>query len=186
MNITAVILCSGLSRRMGENKLLLPLRGKRLFEYTVDTVEKAGFKKTVAVTSYRDIAYYCKNITVVLNPGNIEGISSSIRLGVQNCGNCDGIMFFTADQPFLDIDTIRILVDAFERENKIIVPRCCGKPANPVIFPIRYRDSLLSLKGDEGGKKIYRSVPKDVSFVDFENEILFSDIDTREDMKKLM
>ena len=58
MRVTAVIMCSGFSRRMGENKLLMDFRGKRMFEYTVDTVKKAGFYKTVVVTAYDEIADY--------------------------------------------------------------------------------------------------------------------------------
>ena len=70
MKITAVIMCSGLSRRMGENKLLMPFRGRRLFEYAVDAVREAGFWKTVVVTAYEEIAQYCRDMTVFFNPDN--------------------------------------------------------------------------------------------------------------------
>ena len=38
MKITAVIMCSGLSRRMGKNKLLMEFRGRKMFEYVFDAV----------------------------------------------------------------------------------------------------------------------------------------------------
>ena len=113
MKITAVIMCSGLSRRMGDNKLLMLFRGRRLFEYAVDAVREAGFWKTVVVTAYEEIAQYCRDMTVVFNPDNEEGIASSIRLGVLNSGDSGGIMFFTADQPFIGVREINRLTEAF-------------------------------------------------------------------------
>ena len=48
----------------------------------------------------------------------------------------DGYMFFTADQPFLDVDTIKNLIREFtENSAYIIVPQCDGRRGNPVIFP---------------------------------------------------
>ena len=185
MNITAVIMCSGLGRRMGKNKLLMPFRGKRLFEYTADAVSEMDFYKRIAVTAYEEIALYCKNMTVIFNPDNEEGVSSSIRLGAENSGDCDGIMFFTADQPFLDTKAINRLISAFEGEGKITVPFCNGRPGNPVIFPVKYKNDLLELRGDEGGKKIYKAAGSDMLPVVFDDEILFSDIDTYGDLKKL-
>ena len=54
--ITAVVMCSGLSRRMGENKLFIPFNGKKMYQHTLDTVIKSGFYRVNVVTSYDEIA----------------------------------------------------------------------------------------------------------------------------------
>ncbi len=186
MKITAVIMCSGLSRRMGDNKLLMLFRGRRLFEYAVDAVREVGFWKTVVVTAYEEIAQYCRDMTVVFNPDNEEGIASSVRLGVLNSGDSGGIMFFTADQPFIGVREINRLTEAFGDGEKIIVPYLGGQPKNPVIFPSRYKNELAGLTGDFGGKSVYKNHPEDVRKVIFENGLPFADIDTAEDMERLL
>ena len=177
MRVTAVIMCSGFSRRMGENKLLMDFRGKRMFEYTVDTVKKAGFYKTVVVTAYDEIADYCSWADIIRNDEAIEGMSASVRLGVNNCGNCDGIMFFTADQPFIDETVINKLKTVFDETSKIVIPVVNGKAKNPVIFPIRFADELLLLKGESGGKKVYSKHIDEISCVVFDEEKPFIDFD---------
>lgn len=185
MKITAVIMCSGLSRRMGTNKLFICLNNKMMYEHIIDTVLASGFDKIVIVTSYREIAEKYSNLNIIINNNNTEGISASIRLGVENSGSCDGIMFFTADQPFIDAETIKKLVGAFENDNKIIVPICKGTPKSPVIFPIRYKNELMALHGDEGGKKVYKKFYSDVLEMKFNEELPFLDIDTKDDLARL-
>ena len=94
-------------------------------------------------------------------------------------------MFFTADQPCLDVKAVKRLMAAFEERKQIIVPVYEGKTRNPVIFPIKYKDDLLSLKGDNGGKKVYSLFYDDVYEVPFDTELPFFDIDTEDDLIRL-
>ena len=183
MKITAVIMCSGLSRRMGENKLLMDFKGRRLFEYIINTVSEIDFYKILVITPYKEICEYSGNLSVINNTENFKGISSSIKLGAENCGECDGIMFFTADQPFMTGHVIEKLIKCFNENNKIIVPTVNKVFKNPVIFPIRYKKDLLALSDDYGGKYIYTQFIDDVIFEEFNDATPFIDIDTAEDIK---
>lgn len=185
MKISAVIMCSGLSRRMGENKLLMDFKGRRLFEYVFDAVSECDFYNVVVVTAYDEIAKYSKEFNVVYNYENYRGMSSSIRLGIMNSGDCDGIMFLTADQPFIDNATINRLNFIFCKENKIIVPKVKNTPKNPVVFPTRYKNELALLKEEEGGRSIYSRHTSDVCWVLFDNDRPFFDIDTFDEFDKL-
>lgn len=187
MKITAVIMCSGFGRRMGTNKLLMPVEGKRMFEYVLDTVCSIGFYKTVVVTPYEEIKNYSENkgFIVAYNAENQEGISASVRIGADLAESSDGIMFFTADQPLIDAVSINKLIDDFQVNGKITVPVLNGKNKNPVIFPIRYKKNLLSLSGDIGGRQIINTNKADISKVVFDKERPFLDIDTAEDFKLL-
>ena len=51
--ICALILVAGMSRRMGDFKPLLPLRGRTLIENSVDSVLSGGADTAVVVTGYR-------------------------------------------------------------------------------------------------------------------------------------
>jgi len=187
MKITAVIMCSGFGRRMGKNKLLMPLNGKRMFEHVFDTISNIMFYKTVVVTPYEEIKTYAENkgFDTAFNAESEEGISASIRIGTGLSEDCDGIMFFTADQPFIDVATVYRLIFEFENTNKITVPVLNEENKNPVIFPAKYKKALLSLSGDIGGKQIINSNKADVSKVLFDNERPFIDIDTTDDLEKI-
>ena len=53
--ISAIIMASGFSRRMGKNKLLMKYNDKFLIEYTLDTISKFDFKEKIIVTQYEKI-----------------------------------------------------------------------------------------------------------------------------------
>lgn len=184
MKIAAVIMCSGLSKRMGKNKLLMNFNGRRMFEYVIDTVTQVDFAKIAIVTTYCEIGKYAEELEVYYNPNSNEGISASIKIGIQSCRDCDGIMFFTADQPFLNAETIIKLLDAFRLTNKIVVPIAEGTPKNPVIFPFRYYDELMLLRGEQGGKKVYNNHLDDICFINFQTINPFIDIDTLSEFYK--
>ena len=98
-----------------------------------------------------------------------------------NTKNTDGYMFFTADQPFLDIDTIRILQNKYtENSDYIIVPTCDGKRGSPVIFPSSFKEDFLKLQGDVGGKIIINKNLDKVKFVEVQDSRKLFDIDTKE------
>ena len=42
--IAAIILASGMSKRLGRNKLLLPLGNKRVIEHVIDNVKSSRIK----------------------------------------------------------------------------------------------------------------------------------------------
>ena len=107
--ISAIILASGYSRRMGKNKLLLKYRGKSLIEHTIETILSCGFSEVILVAREEQIIEIGNrnDLKVIKNENAIKGISESIKLGVMNAKNTEGYMFFTADQPFLDVATVK-------------------------------------------------------------------------------
>ena len=97
MKIGAVLLCSGLSRRMeNKNKLLIKIDNKPMFQYTVDNVIRCDFDEIVAVTAYDEIEDYClrKDIKTVRNKNSQLGQSQSIKLGTKALYDMDAIAYF--------------------------------------------------------------------------------------------
>ena len=87
-----------------------------------------------------------------------EGISLTIRLGVEELMDCQGILFMTADQPLLTAASISRLTAAFrERPQGIAAAACQGKRGNPCLFPQRLYPELLALQGDVGGSAVIRA-----------------------------
>jgi len=187
--INAIIMASGYGRRMGTNKLLLLFRNKALVEHIIDKIVECDFYNKVIVSRDERILELAlkKGIGTVQNNSAYKGQSESIKLGIVNTLKADGYMFFTADQPLINVETIRLLIDTFNKDsNAIVVPRFEDKRGNPVIFPAKFIDELMLIEGDKGGKSVITKNIKDVIFVDIKNEYELMDIDTYEDYEKIL
>ena len=91
-----------------------------------------------------------------------------------------------ADQPKLTVDDIMPLIKASKQyKNEIIYPTIEGSPTNPTIFPARFRNELLALTEDRGGRDIRNSNPDSRIPVEVENPDNFLDIDTMKDYYRL-
>ena len=187
--ITAIILASGYSRRMGQNKLLLKYRGKSMIEHTIETILQCGFSEVILVAREAEIIEIGNEngLKVIKNENAVKGISESIKLGVMQAKETEGYMFFTADQPFLNIGTVKSLTAKF-RENSayIIIPKCEGKRGSPVIFPRGFKEDFLKLEGDVGGKVIINKNLDKVKFLEIQDSSELVDIDTIENYHNIL
>ena len=188
MRINLILLAAGNSKRFNGNKLLAIYKDKPIYMYIVEKVLDLKLNKIICVTQYKEIkeALLNTDINVVMNENSSLGISSSIKLGINFDKNADGYMFMVCDQPFISIKTLNSLIDNFINGNKGIV--CVGygdNKGNPVIFSKRYINELLSLEGDNGGKRILKGHLNDLNIVNVDNEIELADIDTQEEFIKL-
>ena len=185
-NMTAILLASGFSKRMGEDKLLLPFRGGTLLSHAVDLVASIPFGQRLLVIppERRKRLRIPQNITVILNTEAQRGQSESVKLGVR-AATGQAYCFFAADQPLLDRETVECLL-ACSNDTRIVYPTGGGNPSGPVIFPAAFREALLCLEGDQGGRGIRRAHPEAQFPVVISNPHLLHDIDTRAEYKELL
>jgi molybdenum cofactor cytidylyltransferase len=188
--LDAIIMASGLSQRMGCNKLLLPLGELTVVEQFLAHFPYGLFHKVIVVYSDLQVAAIAGKYSAILchNQDPRAGKSHSIQLGLSRSTAEDGIMFAVADQPLLTGVTIRILVEMFYRLDcqKIIVPEVAGRPANPVIFPAACRREFAKLQGDSGGRQLIGKEPERVCSVPFGAEDEFRDVDTPESYQHIL
>lgn len=185
MKINAILMASGLSERMGQNKLMLKFKDKEIYKYTLDLLQSLNFDKVVVASSYEEILEDAekRGFVAIENKDNKIGKSASIRLGVEACDEDAAMMFFVADQPLLTKETCEKLIARF-KENQIITYPVVGRRRGaPVIFPPQFRDKLLGLKEDQGGMIFAKDNPTNKVEIGSETELL--DIDTVESYEKL-
>lgn len=177
MKINAIVMASGLSKRMGENKLFLNFKGEELYQHCLDLINKLDFNKVIVVSSYEEVLEKSIDMgyTAIFNDYNEVGKSSSIRLGVNECLD-EAMMFFVADQPLLTLNTCKKLIKAYEKNQAITYPVVNDRRGAPVIFPNSYKDDLLKLKGDQGGMIL--AFNQEVNKLDISDESELLDIDT--------
>jgi len=182
--ISAIILAAGESRRMGEPKQLMPLGKTTILERTVDNFLNSEVHDVIVVVGYRAEEVISliadRSVAIAVNSAYREGMSTSIVAGLSLISDkIQGVMLALADQPFIDSHTINHLIEAFGAHNKnIAIPVYQGKRGHPVIFAIKYKEELLRLKGDIGGKEIIGQHPDDILEVTVNCEGICVDINT--------
>ncbi|MCL2248497.1 MAG: NTP transferase domain-containing protein [Oscillospiraceae bacterium] len=187
MKISAILLSAGLSLRMGEDKLLLDYSGASLFERAIALLAQLPVYERIVVTTKER----CEKVNlpscvrVVLNHNPQIGQSESIRLGVSDAQGTH-FMFLVADQPKLSVSALEPILNVAQKNpDKIVFPIVCGKPSSPAIFPARFKDELLALSGDMGGRDIRRAFPELCFGVEVQSPCDFVDIDDLEDYNRL-
>jgi len=184
--ISAIVLAAGESNRMGKPKQIMPLGESTILEQTIDNILSSIVDETIVVLGYKaeEVRKAIANrpVRVAVNPDYRQGMSSSIIAGLKLIDRrAQAVMVALGDQPFVDSQTINILIGAFVADDKgITVPVYRGKRGHPVIFDIRYKDELLALKGDIGGRAIIARHSEDVLEVSVNCEGVCIDIDTVE------
>lgn len=182
--IAAVVLAAGLSRRMGRDKLLLPLDGAPLFQKTVDLAVRLPFAARLVVTNTPQIAAYAAvhGCQVVPSPRAEAGMGCSVAAGAASLPEpCTGVIFFNADQPFLTAEAVTRLCRRFWETDQIAVPVTAGAPTAPCVFPRRFWPELAALNGTQGGRAVYRRHPDETVFVPMDDPALFRDVDVPAD-----
>ncbi len=167
MKISATILAAGQSSRMeDDNKLLLPINEAPMISHVCKTVLAAGLDPVVVVTGFESDLVTQAIPTVIneiiYNSYWRSGMASSIYEGLSALPqNVAGNMIVLGDMPMLSKNTLDLLIDEFivQQGDHIIYPIYEERQANPVIFPKKYFQEILSTTGDHGCKKVLKQYP---------------------------
>lgn len=194
MKIGIILMASGFSSRYGANKLLSLIDKKPMYSYILDCLEAVTEVlrdsmeiHTVVVSQYGDIlkAAQDKGMLSVLNTDSHQGITASIKLGLENLASDTAHYgFFVADQPYLKKETVVDFLKAYVSSGKGIGCMVSGERlGNPVMFSSQYYKELYALEGDKGGKQVVSQHLDDLFKYSASGKELF-DIDRREDLIK--
>ena len=177
--IAVILEAAGDSRRFGSNKLLHIMEdGRPMIASILDAVRPIEAYKKVLVTQYDEVASMAPEFDVVMNDRPDLGISRSMQLGLEAGGYADAFMFCVCDQPGITTSTIRKLIDTYKKGTAGIVSLAWqGKMCNPKIFSSRYKEELMRLSGDTGGRQIIAAHTDDILLIEAESEDEVNDID---------
>jgi len=165
--IAAIVLAAGGSSRMGRPKMLLPLPGGTVLATAVARLLAAPLDRVVVVVG-SDAARVRREaalpddprLAVVENPAWEGGMSTSLRTGVLACPEARALLVSLGDQPAVDPDLVRRLVEAWRGGARLAVPvhpDAGGlRAGHPVLFDASLRDELLGLAGDVGAREVLR------------------------------
>lgn len=186
--LKVIVMAAGLSRRFGSNKLLAGFRGKPLIVCVFEALK--GIASDQVYVVFRDVEVkelaMSYGFNVCYNPQPKEGQSRSIREGILCAGEASAYMFLTGDQPLLKAETLAGMASKFlEFPGKIMVAAFQGRRGSPVIFDMCYKDALLALRGDAGGRSVIQEHPDAIVLYEINEAFELADVDHLEDLAGL-
>jgi molybdenum cofactor cytidylyltransferase len=189
--VAAVVLAAGLSRRMGENKLLVPIDGTPMIA-RVDDALAASPVASVSVVLGHDAARVRaaldgRSVQFVECADYADGLSASLRAGISSIEGADAALVCLGDMPWVAPAHVRAVIDAFDPAagRAVCVPFFAGKRGNPVLWAARYFPEMQALSGDVGARELLERHAEAVFPVEVGDAAVTLDIDTREALARL-
>jgi len=188
--VAGILLAAGGASRFGSPKQLLSYQGMPLVRRLARVALASGLWPLLVVSgAYTpEIRQALEGLAVDLlhNPHWQAGQSTSVKVGVNALPpEAGAVIFFLADQPFVDESLVLALVEAHAQSlAPIVAPMVDGRRSNPVLFDQRTWGDFASLTGDAGGRALFSRYP--VAWLPWHDPRLLLDVDTPEDYQRLI
>ena len=186
LKVGFVVMAAGLSSRYGRNKLLAELEGRSLISRALDAVPIEKLDRVAVVTRFPEVLALAeaRGFESVWNDHPEEGVSLTIRLGLERLCDMDAAVFMTGDQAWLSRASVSAMVD-FCREypGHIISMSYAGERGSPSIFPSALFPELDALRGDTGGCVVIRRHEDILRCFDVADAAELRDIDHPADLR---
>lgn len=185
-SIAAVVLAAGRSRRMGDrNKLILEVDGTPMIRRVVEVAVASGLEPVVVVVGdeaadIRRAVGSLPPVRFVENERPREGLSASLRLGLEAVQDVTAVIVFLGDMPWIEPGHVGALVEAFDPASgrEICVPVAGGRRGNPVLWSSGFFPEMSRLCGDVGAKRLMDLHADRLHEVPFDDDAVLRDVDT--------
>ena len=157
----ALVLAAGEGSRFGgSGKLLADLGGRPVVAWAVDAACASSADRVVVVVGSRGEA-----VRAAVPPGRAEvvecvdwadGMSASLRCGVQACGDAAWVVVVLADGPGVTAAMIDAVLAATDPSVEAVRPMRGGRPAHPVALGRPLLRRVGELRGDAGARELLR------------------------------
>lgn len=119
--ITAIVLAAGASKRMGQQKLVMPFRGSTILNATIGAATASGADQVVVVTGH-DAAIVEASILndsaiVIRNHYARRGNMSSLMSGIEASPDAEAFVLVAGDMPTIRATDIRRMVDLWKTDH---------------------------------------------------------------------
>jgi molybdenum cofactor cytidylyltransferase len=187
LKVSAVIMASGNSSRMGTNKLFLNYQGQTFLQHALQLTQQLDVYERILVLSPENAQdlHLPEDVTLVINQQAHLGQSASVRLGTRQASG-DGYLYLTVDQPLLTPALFTPVFAAYATERIVFPINESGDPCSPIFFGKKFRSELLAVTGATGGRSVRQRHPEAWRGISVKEPERLVDIDTPFAYQKLL
>ena len=189
MQIGALIVAAGMSKRMGEFKPMLSIGSISVAQRVVATLSQAGVSKIVMVTGYNATMlerHLAGNGIIFLRNENYETTQmfDSVKIGLSYLlDKCDKVLFTPVDVPLFTARTVRAILDSGA---SLACPMCEGRQGHPILIANALIPEILADCGEMGLKGAMDRCSVPLRRIEVDDPGTIHDADTPEDYLSLV
>jgi molybdenum cofactor cytidylyltransferase len=181
-----LILAAGASRRLGTPKQLLPLGGRPLLAWIIESMREYAPDQIVVVLGHKADVIIAQvdlsDLDVVVNERYMDGMSTSLKAGFSALqATHEYAILATGDQPFVPAAHFRALDAACNTTGQAIIATAYhGYVGVPLLMRRDTWRLVEGLSGDQGARPLLSTHKELVATVPSPGENMAIDVDTSE------
>lgn len=191
MNISAIILAAGESKRMGQPKMLLPWGEQTIIEHVITVMIKAGIEDIVIVTGgareqVEEIAQKYPVRSVFNEAYHNDEMLWSLQCGLRALEpSAEAMLICLGDQPQVKEGSVRKVCETFAgTKSQIVVPSYQMRRGHPWLAARPLWDEILKMQSPKSPRDFLNAHAKEIQYVEIDNPSILEDLDTPEDYLK--
>lgn len=188
--VGAVILAAGMSKRMGQAKLVLPYKGSTVIGAVLSVLNSAGVSPLIAVSGgareavEAEIERLSFQVIIAHNPDPARTeMMDSLRIGMAHLpANLAAFMIVLGDQPQIQPKTVSQLIQEFhETGQSLIIPSYRMRRGHPWLIGRNLWDELVALEADQTMRDFINQNRSRIHYLEVDTDSVLEDLDTPED-----
>lgn len=191
MNISAIILAAGQSKRMGKPKMILPWGKTTVLGKVIETLHQAGIDDILVITGgakveVENIAATYQSRTMHNENFENEEMLTSIQLGIRaQKTQSEATLICLGDQPQVEERCVRSVCEAFHQtKSNIVVPSYQMRRGHPWLIGKSLWDEILQMHTPESMRDLLNKYKNNIHYIEYETASILQDLDTPEDYMK--
>jgi molybdenum cofactor cytidylyltransferase len=191
-SVGAVVLAAGMSRRMGEPKVLLPWgEGQTIIEHILEQLLLARVDHVTVVTGNQQARVSALaealGATTVFNAAYETGeMLSSLKAGLRAMPDHIGAaLVVLGDQPSIQPRIIQQVMQRYaEGAGDIVAPSYNMRRGHPILIDRRYWREILALPDDGAPRDVINAHADRIAYVEVKTDSVLRDVDTPQDYRE--
>jgi molybdenum cofactor cytidylyltransferase len=187
MNISAIILAAGQSKRMGQPKMLMPWEATTVVGKVIQTIRSAGVEDIILVTNSKIASklvpsdYECR---IALNDSGEMLKSTQLGLQAQK-PSAEATLICLGDQPQVEERSVRNVCNGFlQNKSRIVVPSYQMRRGHPWLIAKELWEEVLHLHEPKSMRDFLNSHKNEILYIEHDSPSILQDLDTPADYLK--